>query len=302
MKPTIKPLVRMALLGAAGLGLAVSAGAQTAAPRSWCCPSLRMSSPIPSPTRRTRNPLALYSGTSGAYSPPGSGLPLTIPTSAEGIQLAGCGFGQMLALAAPFPDFETETIRIAQEKLYPPVTATTREQIAGCGAAFRYKELLYTNDGSNVRAAFEGIATYFDDVARQKARDGIEILRRALRYSPLNTQLRNALLDAYYDFIVAEAQYVKATWPRSPATGWVLPRSPPATSSLITRSPATPTSCTSTAVSWTNTASVLSRAGLTCPKWTPAPPPASLWGNGFSSRNNPSATRWPPSTGTPPAI
>lgn len=156
-----------------------------------------------------QNSFAIFSGSEGAYSPPGSGLTPGFPVSVEGIQLASSGFGQMLGRAVPYANFEQETIRLAQEKLYPPASANTRELIAGSGAAFRYKELLYTNDGSNIRAAFEGIATYFGNAERQLAREGIEILRTGLKYSPLNRDLRYALLDAYYDYIVAEAQHVK---------------------------------------------------------------------------------------------
>ncbi len=156
-----------------------------------------------------QNSLALFSGSLGAYSPPGSGLPPAIPASAEGIQLAGCGFGQMLARTVPFADFENETIRIAQELLYPSAADNTRELIAGSDAAFRYKQLLYNGTGTEVRAEFEWIAGYFGEAEREVARQGIDILRQALKYSPLNRPLRNALLDAYYDFIVAETQHVK---------------------------------------------------------------------------------------------
>jgi hypothetical protein len=209
MKPTLKPLVRLALIGVAFMLCGVPAKAQTTS-AFLVLPefaNVLINSQVNPPNQSSA---ALFSGTLGAYSPPGSGLPLAIPTNSAGIQLAGCSFGQMLARSVPFPNFETETIRIAQTYLYAPTNATTREQIAGSPAAFRYKELLYTNDGANVRAAFEGISAYFGNAERQQARDGIEILRQALKYSPLDKKLRNALLDAYYDFIVAEAQFVKS--------------------------------------------------------------------------------------------
>lgn len=157
-----------------------------------------------------QNSVAIFSGSEGAYSPPESGLFPSIPTNSNGIQLANSGFGQMLARVVPYANFEVKTIEIAQEKLYPPATAVTRELIAGSGTAFRYKELLYSGTGdSDIRAGFEGIASYFGDPERALASEGIEILRQGLKYSPLNTKLRNALLDAYYDLIVAETQYVK---------------------------------------------------------------------------------------------
>ena len=209
MKPPIQSLARLAVLGAAFLSCGVSVRAQTAV-AFLVLPEFAnvLTNSQSNPT--DQNSLALFSGSLGEYSPPGSGLPPTIPASAEGIQLDRSGFGQLLARSVPYADFEMETIRIAQEKLYPPETATTREQIAGStNAAFRYKELLYNGSGTDVRAAFEGMTNYFGDPERQLARDGIDILRQAIKYSPLNKKLRNALLDAYYDFIVAEAQHVK---------------------------------------------------------------------------------------------
>ncbi len=210
MKTRMNPLARIAVVCAVlvGFNLSVRSQANVAflvLPEFANCLTNSQSNPT------DQNSLALFSGTLGAYSPPGSGLPLVVPTNTEGLQLAGCGFGQMLARSVPFPDFETETIRIAQEKLYPPASANTRELIAGStNAAFRYKQLLYTNDGTDVLAAFKGIAAWFGETERTNARAGIKILRDALKYSPLDKKLRNALLEAYYDFIVAEAQYVKS--------------------------------------------------------------------------------------------
>lgn len=158
-----------------------------------------------------QNSLAVFSGHEGAYSPPGSGLTPAVPTNTAGIQLVNSGFGQMLARVVPYPDFENATIKLAQDDfLYPPAHLTTREQIAGSTNAFRYKELLYAgSNSSDIRAEFESIATYFGNAERTNAQRGIEILRQALKYSPLDKKLRNALLDAYYDWMVAEAQYVK---------------------------------------------------------------------------------------------
>jgi len=159
------------------------------------------------------NSLAIYSGSWGGYSPPGSGLPPTIPSATNGtevVRLAHSGFGQTFARTIPYPNFEITTISNAQLWLYPAPTLVTREQIAGSTNAFRYKELLY-KPGTNgqVRAEFESIATFFGDAERQRARNGIEEMRHALKYAPLHRGLRNALLDAYYDFVVAEAQHIK---------------------------------------------------------------------------------------------
>jgi len=211
MKIPLYPFARLGLLGAALLFFGDSARAQTNT-AFLVLPTFANSLAVsPAINPSDQNSLALFSGTLGEYSPPGSGLPAAIPASAEGIQLAGCSFGQMFAMSVPFPDFELATIKAAQELLYPPVTATNRDQVAGSGAAFRYKDLLYSGSNTTVRADFESISTWFGDPERQAAREGIAVLRNALKYSPLHKQLRNALLDAYYDFIVAEAQHVKSS-------------------------------------------------------------------------------------------
>ncbi len=211
MKPPMKSWARLAVMGAALAGSGNSAWAQTDTNTAFLVlaefANVLTNSPGLNPP--DQNSLALFSGNLGEYSPPGSGLAPVIPASAEGVQLGSSGFGQMFARSVPFPAFELETIRIAQQVLYPPASATTRELIAGSGAAFRYKELLYAGSNTTVRAEFESIGSYFGDPERRLATNGIEVLRQALKYSPLNKQLRNALLDAYYDWIVAEAQHVK---------------------------------------------------------------------------------------------
>ena len=160
--------------------------------------------------------LALYSGHQGAYSTPGSAEEVEIPSGTDGnqtIKLVRSGFGQMLARTVPFSDFELETIRSAQNILYssPPVGATARDAITASNAAFKYKELLYSQDGPDgtVQVDFNTMEDLFGDNERDKARQGIEELRQELKYAPLHKQLRNALLDAYYDFVIAEAQHVK---------------------------------------------------------------------------------------------
>ena len=302
MKTPIRLMVRFARLGCCQLNLSVLLpGADNvrvpgATRNSTNCLTNSQSNPP------NQNSLALFSGTLGAYSPPGSGLPLVVPTNTAGLQLAGCGFGQMLARSVPFPDFEMETIRIAQSNLYPPETATTREQIAGSGAAFRYKQLLYTNDGTDVSAAFKGIAAWFGEPERQKARDGIKILRDAIKYSPLDKKLRNALLDAYYDFIVAEAQYVKSDLAEVAKYRLGL-ATIPAGDFIIDHEIAGYTNILNSYGGILDEYGklFLDRAALTCRKWTAMRRPASFWANGFFNRSNPCATRWPPSSATPMA-
>jgi len=209
MKSSIHSLVRSAVRGIVALLLTATALAQNNT-AFVVYPEfqnvLSTNSPDNSPNQ---NSMAIFSGSEGAYSPPGSGLTPAVPTNTAGIQLANSGFGQMLGRVVPYANFEQETIRLAQEKLYPPASANTRDLVAGTTNAFRYKELLYNRSGADIRVEFDGIASYFGNPERQLARDGIEILRTGLKYSPLNRALRYALLDAYYDYIVAEAQHVK---------------------------------------------------------------------------------------------
>lgn len=209
MKAHITSSGRLAMLGIALLCWCVPAKAEPGVAFLVLPEFANVLTNAPAANPIDHNSLALFSGSLGGYLPPGStGVPV-IPTNNVGVQLARCGFGQMLARSVPFQDFEFETIRLAQAKLYPPLDANTRELVAGSGAAFRYRDLLYERTNTNVRAQFESIATYFGDTERDLAQQGIDILRNALKYSPLNRQLRNALLDAYYDWIIAEAQYVK---------------------------------------------------------------------------------------------
>src|SRR5688572_6810225 len=94
----------------------------------------------------TANSLAIYSGSHGAYSVPGSSLPGIVPSATNGtdvVRLAHSGFGQTFARTVPYPNFELAVIANAQLWLYPSPNLTTREQIAGSTNAFRYKELLY---------------------------------------------------------------------------------------------------------------------------------------------------------------
>jgi hypothetical protein len=211
MKSTISSLVRYSVAGAVVILLTATAPAQTNT-AFVVYPEFQNVLTNSQDNPSNQNSFAIFSGSEGAYSPPGSGLPPVLPVSVDGIQLANSGFGQMLGRTVPYADFELQTILNAQAILYPPASANTRALIAATTNAFRYKQLLYTENPTNnslVRAEFEGIATYFGNSERQQARDGIEILRTGLKYSPLNRDLRYALLDAYYDYIVAEAQHVK---------------------------------------------------------------------------------------------
>ncbi len=149
----------------------------------------------------TANSLALFSGYWDEANPPAGGTN----------RLIGCGFGQMFARDVPYPDFVPTTVAEAAALLYPPANATSVDEVKATGTAFRYKKLLYqmTGDGK-VRAQFETITNLFTDVERGLVTNAIGKMRHGLKYAPLDRGLRHALLDAYYDWMVAETQLVKS--------------------------------------------------------------------------------------------
>jgi hypothetical protein len=207
-----------AWLGVAVLGLFPAAsGAQASGDAFVVYPEYRNELADATNNPAAANSLALFSGNLGLYSAPGSGLAPAVPAGMYGtqsVQLVRSGFGQMQARSVPFPGFVLEIISSAQDRLYPGTNVMARESVAGGGAAFRYKQLLYNNDTSTngsgkVRVEFETIDTLFTEADRAQTRLAIEELRQALKYAPLHRKLRNAILDAYYDWIVAEMQHVK---------------------------------------------------------------------------------------------
>src|SRR5438552_2437962 len=59
------------------------------------------------------------------------------------------------------------------------------------------------------RADFQNMGQWYGDPERAIAAQQIAILRDALALSPLDTGLRDALLECYYDTAVAEMQFGK---------------------------------------------------------------------------------------------
>lgn len=185
------------------------------------------------PEATASSSMVLFSGSVGPYFEPESGLDPTVPTAADsGITLSQSAIAQPFSAGQPYPNFVQEQILLAQDILYPDTTQT-REQIEGSGKAFRYKPLLFNNEGeSAISSDFERIADWYGDPERSDAETALEFLANGLKFAPGDPTLRNAILDAYYDLAVAEIQFVKvklaslAEWRlgflASPSNGFII--------------------------------------------------------------------------------
>ncbi|HVO71814.1 MAG TPA: hypothetical protein VMT24_17320, partial [Aggregatilineaceae bacterium] len=71
-------------------------------------------------------------------------------------------------------------------------------------AAFRYKDLLYTNDTAGIRPDRSRMGTYYGDPERVRAQSAESELLRGLANNATNALLAGLLLDLYYDRTAAE--------------------------------------------------------------------------------------------------
>ena len=71
-------------------------------------------------------------------------------------------------------------------------------------AAFRYKVLLYTDDGTGIRADTANMGTLYGAVERTRAQTAENELRIGLTNNPSSLLLQNLLLDIHYDRMAAE--------------------------------------------------------------------------------------------------
>jgi len=120
-------------------------------------------------------------------------------------------FGQPFSEWYPSDTYGSEVVASVITALYPTEEQkASRVGIEGSGKPFRYKWLLYDGTGTDVTAfdpsTFE---TLFTQADRDIIADQIEILKEAVAASPLDTSLRDTLLDVYYDLAVAEMQATK---------------------------------------------------------------------------------------------
>ncbi len=137
------------------------------------------------------------------------------------VVLQECAFGQAFSQWFPSATYARDILGEAgvsgvKGALYPATgPGTTRTELQdgtpqNPKKPFRYKWLLYSGTGTDV-TAFDAtsVAGWFTNTDRQNIYDQIAILKAAVAASPLDTSLRDALLDVYYDLAVAEMQAAK---------------------------------------------------------------------------------------------
>lgn len=131
-------------------------------------------------------------------------------------RLSEVSFGQPFSpyifrsVSGPSDTYAAEVVAKVRPVLYPPRGAT-RAQVLSSGTAFRYKYLLFspTPGEVDVTTHFQNMGDWFGDPERALVNTQIVILRDALAISPLDTGLRELLLDCYYDLAIAEMQFAK---------------------------------------------------------------------------------------------
>ena len=125
--------------------------------------------------------------------------------------LQECAFGQAFSQWFPSDTYAAPILATVKDALYPNVTpSSTRQTIADSAKPFRYKYLLYNGTGTDV-TAFDpsNMETWFTQADRNEIYAQITVLKAAIAASPLDTGLRNLLLDIYFDLAVAEMQAAK---------------------------------------------------------------------------------------------
>ncbi len=166
-------------------------------------------------------------------------------TGGPGLHIGGVGIdGETIAVAVPGPagapgftsgalylqviDFaNTNAVaNYANQLLYYPLAsggAFAKEQ-----AAFRYKHLLYGQDGGGIRARFENIASLYGPDERLRATEAEGVLWRGLARNPDSALLGSLLLDICYDRTVAETILSKDTLAVAERARFGPPLAPPA--------------------------------------------------------------------------
>lgn len=124
--------------------------------------------------------------------------------------LASSSFGQIVSREIPFPDFQDAVVERTKKMLYyESADKDSSSDFSKSKAAFRYKALLYGSD--DVHAQFENMSDYWGDSERERAKEAADIIKGSLTYDPNNSELRNVLLDIFYDFAVAEMALANET-------------------------------------------------------------------------------------------
>ncbi len=155
-----------------------------------------------------KNPAAMtIFGGHVKVSPDGNGDPQETKSSDGSLRLTSSSFGHPVSRDVPYPSFQDDARMYSLKRLYYD-WADNRKCFEKKFAAFRYKALLYkidgSDDGKHVRAKFEEMPDLWDEKERARARNAADIVKDALAYNPFNSELRNILLDIYYDMAAAE--------------------------------------------------------------------------------------------------
>lgn len=133
------------------------------------------------------------------------------PPQSNSHQLQEAVFGQSFSQWFPSDTFAEPILASVNTALYPvTTTGSTRTSIENSAKPFRYKWLLFEGTGTDVTAFdVDSLADFFVQTDRDAIAIQLAILKEAVAASPLDTDLRTALLDLYYDYAVAEIQAVK---------------------------------------------------------------------------------------------
>ncbi|MGJ8723556.1 MAG: hypothetical protein ACSHYB_03275 [Roseibacillus sp.] len=118
--------------------------------------------------------------------------------------------GQSFAPYTPFEDYAKDEADRIRTFLYPAPTAS-KTQVESSSAAFRYLTLLYSPEPgeTDVTSHFQQMDTWYGEPERLTTEAAIDDIWAALANAPLDSGLRNLLLDAYTDRAVAEVQFIK---------------------------------------------------------------------------------------------
>ncbi|MGY8687593.1 MAG: hypothetical protein ACKVHP_07655 [Verrucomicrobiales bacterium] len=136
-------------------------------------------------------------------------------------------FGQPFASYIPYRTFADDVLNngfgeldAVNDKLYPTNLSQTTSMIKASDAAFRYKYVVYGSDPDNpgqiINLFNETFADddgnsnpLWGDAERTMVDEQLDVLWAALAHSPLDVDLRETLLEAYYDRSVVEMQFAR---------------------------------------------------------------------------------------------
>jgi hypothetical protein len=147
------------------------------------------------------------------------------PVSGSLLLCLGLALGALPATVRAQPNYanENDVAAYVRQMLYWTDATGADKAIA----AFRYKDLLYTND-SGVRPQLEKFPDYYDPAARDRAQLAEEHLRRGLTNAPASALLGNLLLDLRYDKTVAEGILARQALAGAAFTRFAQTSAPPA--------------------------------------------------------------------------